>query len=123
MPITRSSFRGEERREDVHKGVAEADELSPHDRISTIAHLTDTVASNGRHAFVHVKEAAKQAKKLKGSQATTVQHNIAHGQKHLDEVVDHAKKLGDALARYPGVAAMEKELNQAIPSRKPGPPK
>lgn len=125
MAITRDSFQGRqvELRQDIHgsKTQVHVDEQTPHDRVSTLVHLTDTVHQNGRHALVHAQEALKQMGKIKDPHASTLKHNVAHALNHVEEMVEHADKLKKHVGKYPGAQAMESELNQKNPSRLPSP--
>lgn len=124
MAITNSNFHGRvELRQDSHKAKPKLDvnEQTPHDRVSTISHLTDTVHQNGRHALVHAQEALKQASKLNDPRATTLKHNVSHALNHVEGMMEHAEKLKKHVGKYPGAKAMEAELNQPAPGRNPGP--
>lgn len=125
MSITKGSFSGQPEEQRQHpKGPKPApDDLTAHDRVSTIVHLLGTCAYNAHHSFVHVKEAAKQAAKQPDNpRKDTLQHNIAHAQNHTADVVEHLDKLKKALDNYPGAKSMAQELKAPVPSSKPAPP-
>ena len=95
------------------------EELSPKDRTATAAHLASTVSGNLGHGAVHLKAAGKLAKRLKGPEAATMQHNLAHASKHVEEAAAHAEKLNAHLSKLPGVQGAVDELAEATPTDKP----
>ncbi len=102
--------------------------LSPSDRVNTITHLADTTTKAAKHVVAHANQAVQGASQMKdpksaAKNAPSVQHNAQHTAAHALEVMDHATKLGKAVAKYPGAKAAAAELNQPAPSKKPQPPK
>lgn len=89
------------------------------DRVSTITHLADTIKQNSKHAMVHAKEAARQAKKAGDA---SLEHNAQHALNHVIEMAEHAEKLITHLKKYPGGKATLDELNASPPSKVAAPP-
>lgn len=92
---------------------------TPNDRVSTITHLADTIKQSGRHAVVHAKEAARQARKAGDA---SLEHNAQHALNHVIEMAQHADKLLVHLKKYPGGKATLDELNASPPSKVAAPP-
>lgn len=98
--------------------------LSPKDRSSTIAHLTETIDNNARHDLAHTKEVLSQAKKLPKDNPLrdTLIHNASHALNHSAIIKEHTQKLTDHLNKYPSTKAMIDELNDPVKNM-PGPVK